>query len=131
MSASSSARIGKVARAGSPAKRPRAQIHMGGANARDYVEDTMSEKDVALFIIHDQSGASTSTDATERAHNAPLPQTESLPGTPRGQAKAGASVTSKMDDHILDRLVRLLSSGCSIQLACNEVCLLAPSIFSP
>lgn len=51
-------------------------------------------------------------------HPSPLsPNLMSSPGLPNGKTP----VEGKMTDAVLDRLSILLMSGCSIQLACNEV----------
>ena len=91
----------------------------GAADASTYVEDTVTEKTVAQFITDDMS--------PETRHVQPPPPTPhrgrapGSRGTPSLQAKPSSPASSKMDDEILDRLVKLLSSGCSIQLACTEV----------
>jgi hypothetical protein len=114
-----SASIRKAGNGDSFTKRPRTQIHAGARDASTYVEDTVTEKTVAQFITDDMS--------PETRHAQPPPPTPprgrapGSRGTPSLQAKPSSPASSKMDDEILDRLVKLLSSGCSIQLACTEV----------
>ena len=71
-----------------------------------YIEDALPEKEVAQFI-------------TELLPSSPSfgPTSES----PLGARKSKATVESRMDDGVLQHISTLLASGCSIQLACNEV----------
>jgi hypothetical protein len=69
-----------------------------------YIEDALPEKEVAHFI-------------TELLPSSP----SSGPTSPLGSRKSKATVESRMDDGVLQHISTLLASGCSIQLACNEV----------
>jgi hypothetical protein len=69
-----------------------------------YIEDALPEKEVAQFI-------------TEQLPSSP----SSGPTSPLGARKSKATVESRMDDGVLQHISTLLASGCSIQLACNEV----------